>query len=518
MVILAAACYQDKSTIASESIPDIVITPSFQLDTLSYPYGETISLSAEAVQEGVPEETLEYTWELDVQPGKYADRAFLSDQKSIEYRILNTPSAMPYYLSLTVKNNESGYAKSMVWPLYVTNSLGEGILVGHTRDHGQTSELDLVAAQSITYGYVNTEPRYARNLFSLGNDTSIEGKVQAIRARSCTNLNAANISSFNEDMIMVGTDKHIYQIDPLTYKVARKDGELFNSGSLSSFNTKFIYVVGNYASCIGIDDQLFVCCDLLDRDYAVSVYPNSKGKGTFQYENTCTAKDDQGDVLVFDQNLHTVSYCKGWSLHSSAFAPMGDDELPAKELLADKTCVAAGCLKNQKAGFVLTDPAGKYYLLIADETNGTQSQIFTLEAPEIDKAVSFAFCDNADLFYYATANGIYANVISGSTLSTKLLSWKPTNSTEKITMVSQYSQAWFGTHQYSTNHDSSYYYEFPLTYHRLQLIIVTYDEKSGEGKFYLRPFSVSTGMLSAFKNNGEYGGFGEITAINTTMR
>ena len=44
-----------------------------------------------------------------------------------------------------------------------------------------------------------------------------------------------------------------------------------------------------------------------------------------------------------------------------------------------------------------------------------------------------------------------------------------------------------------------------------------YNEKTGEGKIYLRPFNVSTGLFTS-KNNGTYGGFGEITAICPTFR
>ena len=49
------------------------------------------------------------------------------------------------------------------------------------------------------------------------------------------------------------------------------------------------------------------------------------------------------------------------------------------------------------------------------------------------------------------------------------------------------------------------------------MIITTYNDKTGEGKVYLRPFNVSTGLFTA-KDNGTYGGFGEITALCPTLR
>ena len=49
------------------------------------------------------------------------------------------------------------------------------------------------------------------------------------------------------------------------------------------------------------------------------------------------------------------------------------------------------------------------------------------------------------------------------------------------------------------------------------MIITTYDETTGEGKIYLRPFNVSTGLFT-MQSNGTYGGFNEITAITPTLR
>ena len=50
-----------------------------------------------------------------------------------------------------------------------------------------------------------------------------------------------------------------------------------------------------------------------------------------------------------------------------------------------------------------------------------------------------------------------------------------------------------------------------------QLMIFTYNESTGEGKIYLRPFNVSTGLFT-YKDNGVYGGFGRITAAASTFR
>ena len=103
-------------------------------------------------------------------------------------------------------------------------------------------------------------------------------------------------------------------------------------------------------------------------------------------------------------------------------------------------------------------------------------------------------------------------VISGTSVMTNALTWKPDSSEEKITLLRQYDQAWFGVGQIA-----EYNYDMKLPTHRLQIIIATYNQTKKEGKIYLRPFNVSTGNFTT-KTNGVYGGFGEILTVSSTLR
>ncbi|MBQ0044702.1 MAG: hypothetical protein KBT05_06755 [Bacteroidales bacterium] len=516
VAVLVASCYADKSTFATFDYPDIVVVPSVQGDTLTVAYGETLKISVDVSQEGVSSNDLEYMWEMDVQPGSYRNRAFMGDGNELEFRVLNNPSAIPYVLSLTVTNRESGYSKIKSWTVYVTSSLGEGILVAHTADGGKSSELALVAQSSITYGYTSEVPRYTWNLFSLGNDKSIDGKVTSLLARSYTNLNASVVSNFNESVIMVGTDEHIYALDPVNYKVSRSDEELFNTKNVTEFGTSYLHNVGGYSTISVNGGVPYGCMDLLDISYSRLTYPGSY-ENAFKPGNIVSVPELQGKVYVYDDELHTVFFCMGWCLTTSSFTPMDVDKMPDPALLADKTCVAAGHLKAMKGGFILKDSAGKYWILIVD-VESASPVLQQLDAPDIDKAECFEFCDNADVIFYSVGSKLYSIVVTSGTVTVKSLSWTPSTKGEKVTMLRQYSQAWFGTHQYPTSSSESNSYQFPLKYNRLQLVIVTYDESTGEGRFYLRPYNVTTGLLSAFVDNGVYGGFNEITAICTTMR
>lgn len=514
-IFLFAGCFQDESTPATFDYPDIVITKNFESDTLSVNFGAKLTISAVATQEGVDESKLEYLWEMDVQPGTAKGRAFLSDTPDVDVRITSSPSAMPYYVSLTVTNTESGFSRSRYWPLYVINALGEGILVAHTSDGGVTSDLSLLANKHVTYGYVSDKPRVTDNLFEIGNGTHIDGKVTSLLARSATDLNAPVRASYNEDLIMVGTEEHVYALDPVSYSVKRSDAALFASSTVTSFGVDMFHNVGNYSSFVLMDGNIYVCIDMLDNTYTNTSYPISPRQLT--PSNTAAAEDNQGWVYTFDPTSHRFYYVPGWCIHSSAFAELEEKASPEKTFLDDKVSVACGIFKGIRGAFVLKGTDG-YWLTVLSGNDGAAPVVAKLDAPNIENATDFAFCDNTDVFFYIADNKVYSTVLSGGSASTRVLSWNPDSKDEKVTMIKHYRQGWYGTRNYDLYGSGSTNYAFPLSTHRMQMAVVTYNEKTGEGKIYLKPFNVSTGMFNAFKDNGTYGGFGQITAIGTTLR
>ncbi len=92
------------------------------------------------------------------------------------------------------------------------------------------------------------------------------------------------------------------------------------------------------------------------------------------------------------------------------------------------------------------------------------------------------------------------------------MNFTPQASGEKITKLVHYKQGWYGV---SRNDLASYQFQLPTN--RLQILVVTHDAATGEGKIYLRPFNVSTGLFT-LKDNGVLTGFGEITAVGPSMR
>lgn len=520
-LIAAVACYQDLSTSATFEYPDIVITTDLdaQGDTLVYAYGETIVINAEYAQEGVDPSLLTCSWEMDIASQQSRTRAEISDTKTLEYLLTNTPDAVPYCLSFTVTNTESGFSAIRHWSLYVSNSLGEGLLVADTHDGGLTSDLQLLCAKPVTYGFVGDEPRVTENIFSLGNGEPIDGRVNTITCLSWTDMDAPSPKSFGVDRVLMGTDKHIMALDPTNYKVDRMDAEMINGKAKSNnYCTVEIDKVCNYSGYAIIDGYLYCLGAILDKSFG-PVPHGAPNAHVYSAECGASTYEAQGWYVMFDSETHRFYGCPGWCMYQSSMNEIVGDESPEGDWLDGVSLVATGGFKGLVHCFVMKDAADKYYAVLLDPFGGSADQIYELNLPDVEKAVTWTFCENANVFYYATPDKIYSTIISGGAAATKALNFTTGNASEKITMVKQYLQGWYGSHQYGFDkNDDSRYYQFQLDTNRAQILVVTYNETTGEGKIYMKPFNVSTGMFSAFKDNGVYGGFGEITALCGALR
>ena len=500
--VISVSCYKDQSTEASFTIPDIKISaPDSVLDVY---YGEELKIAPVISQEGRSESDFTYDWKMDMVVGSTKNMLELGDGPTLTYTVANTPSTLPYSIILTVTDKQTGLSKSFVWAVYVNSSLGEGLLVAHSRDGGKTTDLDLVSDTPVTYGYSGAEPRYTRNLYSLANGSKIEGKVLA-----CCQRVSSDGAVYNVNDIAVGTENSIFTVDPLTFKFSKSNSSLFDLVSESSFKTSDIFNFADYVNCAVVNGKFYGMLCLNTSSYTKATY-NTAGSDNIQPGTYAYWKDDQGAIAHFNSSSHSFFVMSGWLMASGSFS----EYIPSVSFpLSTSTCLGAGCTRNGNLGFVMKDGNGGHHVVVIN-TRGMEYAFteYSINAPEIDNAKSITFCDNCDVIYYATASTVYAIVLSGGTATVRKLSWQPDSASEGITSIKQYSQGWYGMQQLSMNA-----YEFAIPTHRLQIMITTWNPEEGEGKIYLRPFNVSTGLFT-YKSNGTYGGFGEISAVASTLR
>ena len=502
-VLLFTGCYKDLSTEATTTLNDIVIA-GLQ-DELFVLFGETISLKAKVWEDGREDSDFSYLWEIDLVPNNsHYDRLELGTDLSLEYKVGNTPSTVPYNLIFTVTDKVSGRRAFKLIKVNVSSSLGEGLLVAYTRDGGVTSEFDLLSNSFVTYGYQESTPRYARELYQTANGEKFEGKVNAMISRLCTSG-----AVYSESWITVGTDEHIINIDPLTFERAKQDAELFNMGSAPSYRTTALYNGCGYQTAAVIGGEVYTCVTHTSNMFSKNYYGGSPAD-IFGPENFAIGLSSQSPYAAFDPNTGLFSYLigpfagqQGFSQHN--YTPDVD--------LKGATPIFAGAFAAGSVAMFLKDVSGKYHVYVSPIYSNPIDDHFSFESADLDKAKYFTFCDNTSIMYAASDDTIWAVLLNGVSATVRKVTWSPDSSEEIITGIQHYKQAWYGTRQFSSAID----YGYALPTHQLQIIITTYNPSTKEGKIYLRPFNVASGLFT-MKNNGTYGGFGEILCISPTFR
>ena len=515
ILFFVTGCYKDLSTGIIDPIPDIVFGNEESIYVISY--GDVLYIDPQISQEGRNQEDLSYLWEIDLTPDSRMNRLEISNEPVLEYQVGSNPSDQAYNLTLKVTDRQTDYTAMKSWKIYVGSALGEGLAVAYTQDGGLTSDIDFVASPAVTYGYdiSSGDVTYVRGLFSLGNGAKYNGRINTL----CPNA-ASNGSAWNLSRMLVGTDNELFSLNPQSYKRELESADFFPIGSESSYSVSEIFNYANYIGGAIINNSLYtMVCN--SSDIYTKVNYSLVPSNIFTPENTAYAKPDQGSVCVFDNIHEGFYYIRGWM---SASGALSKANITTSFPLSTSESIACGSLRDKNLAFVIKTATGEYYLSKFDLNNNepvyTEFQLIDRNAndsfdtvEELDNAVSFAFCDNADLFYFATPEHIYANLLVGNSINTRLVPWEPESSDEKITKILQYHQAWYGTRQLG---DSNY--DFINDTHQMQLLIVTYNESTGEGKIYLREFILNTGYFSTAGDNGVFDGFGEITAITPTFR
>ena len=502
--LVMVSCYSDLSTEADHEIPDIVVdgVPS----ELRVTYGETVHLEATVSREDGSSSEFEMKWTVDLNSGSSKDRLEIGEGPVLDYKVSSTPADNPYVLRLDVKDSQTGLVKVVWCKLYVSSSLGEGLLVAYTRDGGKSSEFDMIRNEYLTYAYEYDESKITREIYSLANGVSFDGRVNAI-----VPVVDSDMKTFNESRIFIGTPEHIIAVNPLTFKETTRDAGLFQSSNQSGYSTTALFNFASYQTGAIVEGCMYVIPTLIDRMYMAVAF-TLQPKNIFGTHNVAYAAANQGHLAVFDEVHSQFFFVIGPFAHSASFESVSSDILGFP--LTGCRSIAAGESKGRNLSFLLQEPSGVYRMCTIDVSGSypAMKESLVIEADRLDEAVAFAFCDNTDIMYYAAPDAIYATLFAAGRVSTRKVNWSPDSPDEKITMIRQYTQAFMGTQQLDP---TSYPYILPT--HHLQMIIVTYNEKTGEGKIYLRPFNVSTGYFTS-KDNGTYGGFGEITAICTTLR
>lgn len=152
--LLAAACYEDTSTLQTTEIPPVEIeVPEAIATSLSVVHNAQLDVTGIRITKAGRENPEELAYEWNVSKTQNGSEPILLATTPELHEVIDLPiSSDGYYLILTVTDTEHDLQYLYKWNLYVTAQYNEGLVVAFTAD-GTTSDLGLIMHPRITYQY-----------------------------------------------------------------------------------------------------------------------------------------------------------------------------------------------------------------------------------------------------------------------------------------------------------------------------------------------------------------------------
>ena len=534
-------CYEDKSTYATDLIPDIVLTDT-ETTAIYTGYLEQIDFAPELTQGGKvleDNDNYTYTWELNEVPDENQFQT-ISTERELHVTVPNGISTTPYLLKLTVKDQENDLEYLFWWDLYIQSAFLDGLVISDTKD-GATSDLTLVLNQKLTTNYACKEEKIFRNILASGSSAAAYPGL----LRSLTPMLFGYIYSKPKHYLWA-TDQNgeLVRFNCEDYSVAsggdvllyasegQKFYKLFGTGNNNSSQTLMIAMsnAGNY--CIQcVSTEVFSWPNTAMN--ASSMKNGICASRSYSANNECVAAwlDEKTNKLIVAD-----PYFAGYLIYHTITGSGAYDA----DNLGDQQVIAAGMTYTENIpALLLKDNAGTYAIYTitphqAEEgyyTDPDNWEGWVVTSPEIpygprarieipaegkallDQATGTAFCTMQAILYVATADGIYAIDFASGKAVVSDVKFTP-DAGEKITSVKLYQQ---GQYQYSSNMcgDGEDQYRELLDWTNYAVIVTT-QKSDTESCVYVVPMTqIGTGNLDKAQAL-KYDGFGKILDVTTT--
>ncbi len=534
-------CYEDKSTYATDLIPDIVLTDT-ETTAIYTGYLEQIDFAPELTQGGKvleDNDNYTYTWELNEVPDENQFQT-ISTERELHVTVPNGISTTPYLLKLTVKDQENDLEYLFWWDLYIQSAFLDGLVISDTKD-GATSDLTLVLNQKLTTNYAGKEEKIFRNILASGSSVAAYPGL----LRSLTPMLFGYIYSKPKHYLWA-TDQNgeLVRFNCEDYSVAsggdvllyasegQKFYKLFGTGNNNSSQTLMVAMsnAGNY--CIQcVSTEVFSWPNTAMN--ASSMKNGICASRSYSANNECVAAwlDEKTNKLIVAD-----PYFAGYLIYHTITGSGAYDA----DNLGDQQVIAAGMTYTENIpALLLKDNAGTYAIYTitphqAEEgyyTDPDNWEGWVVTSPEIpygprarieipaegkallDQATGTAFCTMQAILYVATADGIYAIDFASGKAVVSDVKFTP-DAGEKITSVKLYQQ---GQYQYSSNMcgDGENQYRELLDWTNYAVIVTT-QKSDTEGCVYVVPMTqIGTGNLDKAQAL-KYDGFGKILDVTTT--
>lgn len=427
---------------------------------------------------------LEYLWTIyDASTGVGVDYT-VDTISTISY--LNVPitrEASTYYVLLTVINTADGTESYCKWSLQVEESISAGWLVIYeSNDEPGTSDVGLVV-NTLVKKNVITEREYW-DLYYDGNGAHIPGTPVRV-------MEPAIALSTGDDPVFVQTDKDFVGLNNATFTRILELKDMFYSApegdlSLTYYGPKAVTGGGE---CVIVNNEVHTSTfsSVSRNDYLGEAKVGDHGE--LAPWSNIVKTTSYFEAIVYDQDAKRFLPVNKSSIYYSEFATQ--DETAGFDVNdVGLTFIASDWGRNFYDYFVMTDDAGKYYLLSANfySSRSTSTSVGIAKyditsAPNISSMTSMATPYLGEYLVYSAANKVYALRYASSNDADVL--WEAPSSDEVVTCVrlQKYHYATIFLYGYIPNANTVMH-------------IATYNESTGEGKLYQVTVNAASGIVS----------------------
>lgn len=512
-VLLFNSCFTDKSSLDTNKLDEIVIEAPSMSAILRVEYLEEVTFDP-TVKLGRTTNAADLTfkWQINQTPGS-TDLVVIGTERVLKTTIKNKILSVPYTLIFTARDEKHGVEYQKSWPIYVSSSFREGIVIADTKDD-ISSDLSLIMDKDITSAY-NGGVNIKYNIWKSTTGTAFPALVKNI---TYTRHKPSLILTKNV-ITAIYQNKDIRMFDCENYSQYKTTQEIF-PGKSSSFDPQVFHTINNATWILVANNTAYLCNNLQMVtsftlpasgvnyvDNSIIIADNSAGFGPYAlwYNNTT------GKLYVITMNSSIPATGSEYTTQG-VFNPIN---LPDRRAIAGDMSV-----DGVSPTILLKNSITNNYELYSISFSYEDASYNTIpSAPKLkvdlptdltailNSAVSIFFCSFDPIMYVATPTKIYAVNFGGGVVSYSEKYSAPAG--ETITKAKLFMQG-----RYRLNRDEFDAVEGPIYEPALALntkaVVVTTQKAVYEGYVYVIPQGTAgTGNLnsaSAKKNSG----FGKI--------
>lgn len=528
LIIVVTSCYKDLSETSGDRIDNVIVNNSdhpsnSSLDDhklMAY-FGEKLIFNPElsVVSNGdtvkISDDKYDFEWRISLNASNDTITEVVGKSKELNFTLnMVGPNTYPYHILLRVTDKNTNVRFLFNWKLKVLSNYGQGILVAETRDEA-TTDISLLMARECNDDFTDDDKdRVARNLYSLANNKKLDGIVSHL-----TYLSYGK----NKTIYAMVKDKHLYGIDPLSYKMQNQDLDFFQFAP-RKFKPESIKI-NMRGGCYFINDGLLHFFEM--RWGQKFSYINSDSEDVYCdgfYNDNLGAyyfsKQYSGPVILFNKaigkfcGIDNYGRFGSWvSDNSGSFDPTN---LLGQELVycaASPNLTFRAIMKNTS-----TDEYAVYEMAGTDPVVNKKPigrTIYDMSlCPDLKDAVGYFFQRESDELFYAVGNELKVVIMNTPQPTPKTVYTLPAGETITCMRVPEGRMKGKTTWGEAANPDTGEMEPVWRTSQYNLVIVASYNSSTSEGKIRTLPIEYAgSGTIAAEKYVKTYDGFGRITAL-----